>query len=205
MTTTLYSETLREQVIAALIAANTLAGARVYAPRDWPVVSAIMPALLVDDVRENSESRTNQSIPQFWTTTTISVGGRVEAATAEAAKALLSTLRYQVKIAVMQGVGLRTIVPQEVKSIRTETRVSAESRMHVGEVQIDFDMLYPEDFDPPIIDELVSVYLNADMVNVFQKTGTVTPPFPIYTPTTSPRTTGPDGRPEGLLELTLPQ
>lgn len=54
---------------------------------------------------------------------------------------------------------------------------------------------------------LTSIGIHVDAENVYSPTGTFTPSpdAPPHTPTTSPRTSGPDGRDEAALDFELPQ
>lgn len=199
----LYSEQLRQAVVAVLKAAGTLAADRVYSPRDWPVTANVMPALLVDDTAERSQSRGNAGFPAFHTTATISVGGKVEGATVEEAKALLATLRGQIKTAVLSSYTLVGMVEQ-ISAVTTQSAISAEARKHVGELQIDFDFLYPEDFEPTITDTLEGMDIHVDLIAPFDATGTYPDAaFPDAVPA-APRTSGPDGRDEGRLSFDFP-
>jgi hypothetical protein len=178
--TVLFSEQLRELVIAALKAANTLAGANVFAPRDTPLASGELPAIMVDDQRED----------------------KVERETSEAVKADLSTLRRQIKVAALTD---RSIVAsvEQVVGVRTETAISAEGKKHVGELRMQFAVRYPEDFEPVITDQFDGLDVHADLTDPFDRTGVYPDaPFPEAT-RPAPRTSGPDGRDEAALSITF--
>lgn len=201
--TVLFSETLREMVIAALQRANTLAGANVFAPRDTPLASSELPAILVDDQREESESRGNIGFPAFHTTAILQVDAKVERGTSEEAKADLATLRRQIKVAVLTDRDIITSIEQVV-AVRSETTLSAEARKHVGELRMQFAFRYPEDFEMAVTDELQGVDVHVDTIGPFDATGTYPdPPFPDAVPP-APRTSGPDGRDEGRLSIDFP-
>lgn len=201
--TVLFSEVLRGLVVTALRNANTLAGDRVFAPRDWPVTSKDMPALLVDDEREESESRGNVGFPSFHTTAILVVDGKVEGDTSDEAKADLATLRRQIKVAVLTDWDIITSIEQVV-AIRTETSVTAGTKKHVGELRMQFAFRYPEDFEMAVTDELQGVDVHVDTIDPFDPTGTYPdPPFPDAVQP-APRTSGPDGRDEGRLTFDFP-
>lgn len=201
--TVLFSEVLRGLVVTALRNANTLAGDRVFAPRDWPVTSKDMPALLVDDEREESQSRGNAGFPAFYTTATIMVGGKVEGLDEMAVKADLSTLRGQIKTAVLTSYDIVRQVEQ-IAAVRSQVAVSAETKKHVGELRMEFAFTYPEDFEPAIGDELQGMDVHVDTIDPFDAAGTYPdPPFPDAVQP-APRTSGPDGRDEGRLTFDFP-
>jgi len=199
--TELYSETLRGLFIAAL-KGRTLAGQRVFAPRDWPVQAKEMPAILVDDQREQSESRGNAGFPAFHTIAFLVVDGRVEQDTEEKAKADLSTLRAQIKAAILTSHEIIVGVEQIV-AIRTEARVSAETKKHVGELRMEFAVRYPEDFEPVITDTLEGIDVHADLAGPFDPTGIYPDPAFPEAVQPAPRTSGPDGRDEGGISVNL--
>lgn len=201
--TVLFSETLREMVIAALLKANTLAGANVFAPRDTPLASSECPGIMVDDQREESESRGNVGFASFHTTAIVVVDAKVERETPEAAKADLATLRRQIKIAVLTDWAIMTSIEQVV-AIRTETSLSAETKKHVGELRMQFAFRYPEDFEMAVTDELEGVDVHVDTIDPFDPSGTYPdPPFPDAVQP-APRASGPDGRDEGRLTFDFP-
>lgn len=196
--TVLFSEVLRGLVVTALRNANTLAADRVFAPRDWPVTSKDMPALLVDDEREESRSRGTVGFPAFHTTAIIAVDGRVEGPDELAVKADLATLRSQIKTAVLTSYDIVRQVEQ-IAAVRSQVGVSAETKKHVGELRMEFAFTYPEDFEPAVTDELQGMDVHVDMLDPFDASGTYPdPPFPDAVPA-APRTSGPDGRDEGRL------
>jgi hypothetical protein len=203
--TVLHSEVLRGLVVTALRSANTLAGDRVFAPRDWPINSKDMPALLVSDEREESRSRGAVGFPAFHTTAIITVDGRVEGtvsgdsdAALAAVKAGLATLRSQIKTAVLTSYEIVRQVEQ-IAAVRSQVAVSAETKKHVGELRMEFAFTYPEDFEPVVTDELQGMDVHVDTIDPFDPTGTYPdPPFPDAVPA-APRTSGPDGRDEGRL------
>lgn len=200
--TVLFSEQLRELVIAALKAANTLAGANVFAPRDTPLASSELPAIMVDDQREDSESRGNAGFPAFLTTAILLVEAKVERETSEAVKADLSTLRRQIKVAALTDWSIIASVEQVV-GVRTETAISAEGKKHVGELRMQFAFRYPEDFEPVITDQLDGLDVHADLTDPFDRTGVYPDaPFP-EAARPAPRTSGPDGRDEAALSITF--
>lgn len=200
--TVLHSEVLRGLVVTALRNANTLAGDRVFAPRDWAVTGKDMPALLVDDQREESESRGPIGFPSFITTAVIVVDGRVERETETTVKADLATLRGQIKAAVLTSYDIVRQVEQ-IAAVRSEVRVSAETKKHVGELRLEFAFRYPEDFEPTVTDTLDAVDLHADLAAPFDPAGTYpSPPFPDAV-RPAPRASGPDGRDEGRVRIDL--
>lgn len=137
---------LRQRAVAALKAAHTLAGQRVFSPRDWPTWHNDYPVLLVQTPRERKES-VARGVPQFTTICHLAVTARVEAASAEAAEADLETLCGQIEAALLTDYELISHL-QQIASVETRLEVTAETRSHIGEAQLDFGLEFYEVFDP---------------------------------------------------------
>ena len=171
--------TIRTLVVAALKAAATDAGDRVYSPRDWATRSEDYPVLLVQTPFEEKQSL-GRNAPQFNSVTTVRITGRLEefdTATsdgAELAEMALETLREQVERAVINSYEL-TKVTQQYKHIRSAIQVAAEGDGHIAQLTYEIDVEYyqgPEDFYP-----VESVPLNGIDLQVGMPDGTTKPGF----------------------------
>src|SRR5260363_49325 len=136
----------REQAVATLKAAHTTAGQNVFSPRDWPTWCGEYPLILVHTPRERKASIT-RGIPQFNTTLWLAVSARVETHSAEAAYADLETLGAQIEAALLTDFNLISQL-QHIAFVDTRIEVNAQSKGHLGEVQIDFGLEFYEVFDP---------------------------------------------------------
>ncbi|MGR2678724.1 hypothetical protein [Chromobacterium haemolyticum] len=152
----LYRTQLRNAVVAALQAANTLAGQKVYAPRDLPVTPPGMPLILVQTPMERKQGRGPVGAPQFLTTATVAVNARVSAASAGQVESLLDTLCDQIENAVLTNSAVLRMV-QQVLAVETEIEVSAQQRDHLGEAWMRFDFEYPELFALPVTQPLTDI------------------------------------------------
>ena len=201
---------LRETAIAAVKAAQTMALNQVFSPRDWPTNSSNYPCVLVRASRDSKVSA-NKGMPQFTTTVTLSVIGRVEDKSECKAEDLIEEFADQLENAILTNYALITAV-QCVASVTSSSQVTAEGERHIGEVQIDFDLEAFEVFDlvddapaavQPVAVPLNTLDIHADLAGTFDATGTyANPPFPAAV-LPAPRTSGPDGRDEGALQITL--
>ncbi len=154
---------IRSLVVFAL-KGQTLAGDRVYSPRDWPTTSQDYPVLLVQTPYDEKQSM-GRNVPQFTSMTTVRISGRVEAFDGETlngvalAEATLETLREQIDRAVINNYELTRQI-QQFKSLRSAIEVSAEGEGHTGQLTYEIDVEYfqgPDDFCPVIptpIDEM---------------------------------------------------
>src|SRR5260364_362312 len=124
----------REQAVATLKAAHTTAGQNVFSPRDWPTWRGEYPLILVHTPRERKASIT-RGIPQFNTTLWLAVSARVE------------TLGAQIEAALLTDFNLISQL-QHIAFVDTRIEVNAQSKGHLGEVQIDFGLEFYEVFDP---------------------------------------------------------
>lgn len=150
------SSDLRTRVVAALKAANTGAGQRVYSPRDWPLIDGILPAILVSTPSEDMTPRNDptQSL-DYTTVSTVRIEARVEApaqagtgnAGAAAALAALEALQPEIIAAVVNNNaidldpdGSRRI--EGVAFIRARNGTSAEGERHYGSLVVDLGYQY---------------------------------------------------------------
>ncbi|MCC8368099.1 ATP-binding protein [Xenorhabdus sp. PB61.4] len=145
---------LRSLVVQALIG-KTHAQSRVYSPRDWSTRSEDYPCILVQTPFDHKKSL-GRNAPQFHTTTTVRVTGRLEAfdddleGGAEQAELALETLREQIERAVINGYALTKVV-QQFSEIRSQIDIDANGEGHFAQLLMDIDIEYyqgPEDFYP---------------------------------------------------------
>ena len=194
---------MRLAVVAALKQANLTVGGipvDVESPGDWSFSQGGLPAIAVRALHD-AKSSVAPTEPQFDTSTTIAVKAVVQATTAEAAQ------DYSVVGACKQ-----------VLSVDSEQEISSEGQNHLAGVTASFVFESYEVFDPILPDptlttwpvsapptvDVTTVTLDADLTNVFDPTATYpNPPFPSAV-APAPRTSGPDGRAEGGVSLTLP-
>lgn len=199
----LYRANLRRITVAALKSARTLAGQSVYSPRDWPDWSGNYPVIHVQTPRERKES-VGRQMPEFTTTVTMTVIGRVDGTDEGRVESDLETLCEQIEQAILTNYDLVRLT-QQFTSVDTRMEVTNEGEKHIGEVQMDFSMEFFEAFQPVIADSLTQVDVHVDLAGPYDATGTYAdPPFPDAVQP-APRTSGPDGRDEGALTITLPQ
>ncbi|WP_227105149.1 hypothetical protein [Chromobacterium rhizoryzae] len=175
----LYRAQLRQAVVNALLQANTLAGQKVYAPRDLPTTPASMPLILVQTPLERKVSL-GRHAPLFTTTATVAVNARVQGATVQQVEADLETLCEQIEEAVLTDYTVLKMV-QQVAAVDTEIDVTSESRSHLGEAWIRFDMEFPQAYRPTITQPLTDMELTA---TVASEGGPPSPPTTIGIPLT---------------------
>jgi hypothetical protein len=186
-------------------------------PGNWPTPGDKLPALLVNVPTENKVS-SGRNVPEFTTTASLVIQGQVTGATPEAAQDSLDALCYLVENAVLTDYWVNNMIQQFV-SIQTETEITSEGSHHLAGFRMTIGAEMFEAFDPlliapaasawppakPVNVALAGIDLHADMLNVFDPSGTyANPTFPSSVQP-APRTTGPDGRDEGALQNNLPQ
>lgn len=191
------------------IGEKTDAGARVFAPRDWPTRGDKFPMILVQTPYEKI-SRQGAGDAIFDATTIVRVIGRVDTIASEddegavVALADLARLQRQIEYAAVNHYKLAQLA--RLTDVESRSKTSADGQKHTGELTMDFTFVYtrgPEDFAPvPIVGDLKTADIHVDTQNVFDPTGTYAdPPFPDEV-TPAPRTSGPDGRDEGHVVVT---
>ncbi len=204
----LYRAMLRDIAADVLRRAQTLAGDRVYTPRDWPTVQCY-PCILVDCLNDRKESL-GQQPPAFTATTTLNVNARVEAQGVGPARDACEQLCDQIECALLTCQPLLKHI-QQGSSIETVMELDATGRVHIADLRMALELQYFIAFDPltdtppalqPVAVPLEAVGIHADTIAPSaDRTGTYTnPPFPASV-TPAPRTRGPDGRDEGALDF----
>lgn len=147
------SATIRSLVVAAIKAGDTDAGTRVYSPRDWPSFTEDYPLILVQTPFEEKVSE-GRNAPQFTTTTTVRITGRLEAIDdneltgATLAEAALEELKEQVERSVINSYELTKQI-QQFKHVRSRIDVNSDGDCHIGQLVIEMDLEFfqgPEDF-----------------------------------------------------------
>lgn len=210
--TVVTDDLIQARIVAALTGA-TAAGANVYTPRTWPTKATAMPFLMVQSPTEEKVSLGRSGPAQFHVTATFRVVGRVYALetgveqAAQAALAAVGALKRQVEIAVIND-GLLHQMVQKFASVRSITDVKTEGEATFGELVMDFGIEFyqgPEDFAPVEADPIEELAIYADLLNVFSPTGVFADTPFADDATAPPRTSGPDGRPEGAALIPLPQ
>ncbi len=217
------SDSLRDGAVTALVAANTLAGARVYSPQDWPTWTGIYPLVIIRTPRENAEAIAPRTWPPtFNTVVTLAIECRLDADTEADADAGVRQLVGQIKDGVFRNG--QYIYEQQIQAFRgwrERLEITAEGRKHVGQAIVEIDVEILQTFDPTIdaagnviadtsgnvlAPALDTVGLRVDATNVYDPSGTYPAPTePPYTPVSAPRTSGPDGRDEIAADVPLPQ
>ncbi len=195
---------VRLAALAALNGANL--GATIDSPGDWSTPPDRLPAILLRAPSDRKES-VAKTQPEFTTTVALEIEARVGANTAEAAQDRLESLGAAIEQALFTNHDLIALL-QQVASVDTRTEITAEGRAHIGMLKMVVDLELFEAFDPFAVaapPALTSVGIHVDMANPFDANGTyANPPFPDAV-SPAPRTSGPDGRDEGALDITLPQ
>ena len=173
-----------------------------------------MPAELDED-----KQSLGPSTPQFDTISTIYVIARTKSPAkvgdAGAADAFVAAerLKAQIEAALINNpliwadpAGGQRI--EQFTRIRSKITGNSEGSMPMAELAMSIEVKFyqgPELFFPIPTNPLQTLAINADMAQPFDANGTYSnPPFPSAV-NPAPRTSGPDGRNEGALNITLPQ
>jgi hypothetical protein len=190
---------------------HTLAGARVYPVIDWPTTAPHYPVIYCKVPTEEKHSLSRNGGPDFTVTATLKVCARTEVAAlpnGQSAAVLLqqlAQLSQQIQVALVNNPVLMGQV-QQVPFIHTEMAITANGNKELGEVEVSIGLEFyqgPEDFFPLPVTPLESMGLTTDLINVFDPSATYVDPLFPAAATPAPRTSGPDGRPEGGLVLDL--
>lgn len=204
--------TARRQVRLAVLAAlqGAKLGCTIDSPGDWETPSARLPSILMRCVGDRKSPTTAGQIT-FTTTVLLEIEARLEANSAEMAQDQLEALSYAIECAVITNYDLNRIV-QKWSAIDSVPEITAEAKRHIGGVMMTFMLEVFEVFDPvyqspvqPVVSDLQEMGIHNDMLGTFDPTGAYqSDVFPLAA-TLAPRTSGPDGRDEGALDIALPQ
>jgi hypothetical protein len=190
----------------AVIAALT--GVTVESPGDWNIVPSKLPNIRVRVPSERKSSST-RSMPTFTTTASLQILATLQAGTADDAQDQIDALGQLIEAAFFSAQPLVRMC-QQFTSVNTEVEVTAEGERHIARMLMTVDCEMFESFDPTEINPadypaLQQLNVHVDMLAPFDPSGTyANPPFPDSV-TPAPRTSGPDGRDEGRLQIDLPQ
>lgn len=209
---------LRLAALAAINGIKTAAGiVTVDSPGDWSTPPEAMPAVLLRNSRDRKDS-VNKGMPEFTTTITLEIEARVEAVDSSTAQDNIEALVYNIENALFTDYNVISMI-QQIASVDSEIEITADGRRHLGGVKMSIVFEMFEAFDPaaplPVLSQwpvvqpattgLTDVEINVDLIQPFDANGTyANPPFPASV-LPAPRTSGPDGRNEGGLSITLPQ
>ncbi len=208
---------LRQAVVAAIQSIQTSAGITdIDSPGDWVTPPVKLPAVLVRNGHERKES-VQKGMAEFTTTSSIEIEARLQAATSIAAQDEIEALGYLLENAILTNYSVIGMVSQVV-SVDTQTEISSDGRQHLAGIKMTLSFEMPEIYDPtavapalttwPVVPAqivpLTNFTLTGDLINIFDPNGTyVGSLFPADV-LAAPRTSGPDGRMEGGMDITLP-
>lgn len=209
---------LRLAVLAALQPLKVSAGVvTISSPGVWPTPPEKLPALLVNVPTEQKQPNTT-GMATFVTTSSVTVQGQVSRSSPEEALDAIDALAFEVENAVLTDHWVTRTV-QRFTSVQTEIEVTSDGGPHLAGFRMTLVGEMFETFDPttdqppempwppaaPAIVPLESMGIHMDTASPFDPTGTYpNPPFPDAVQP-APRTSGPDGRDEGALDIQLPQ
>lgn len=207
----------RRQLRLAVMGALRPLCETVLSPGNWPTPPDKLPALLVNTPSESKQGL-GPNVPQFNTSVTLVIQGQASAKTPELAQDAIDLLAYQVENAVFEDYSVVGMV-QQFLSVQTDTDINSEGKDHLAGFRMTISCELYEVFDPTVAPAAGTTWplepaptvalqgenVHLDLLNVYDPTGTyASPTFPASV-TPAPRTSGPDGRDEGALQIDLPQ
>lgn len=196
----------RRQIRLAALAALQTLGITVDSPGDWNTPSGDLPAIMVRTPGDRKEPMA-KSAPDFTTTVTLEIEAKVQEQSASDAQDSIENWGALIEQALFTDYTLNGLI-QSWASIDTHTGISSEGREHIGALKMTVSLELVEGFDPfasVTAPGLTNVQLHVDSIGTFDPNGTyANPPFPASV-IPAPRTSGPDGRDEGALNINLPQ
>lgn len=164
---------------------NTDAGDNVYSPQTWATTDDECPLIIVRTPIEQKISK-GRNAPQFDTTTTVLIVGRVIAEDADsvsgdlAAELKAERLKDQIERTIINDYTLYRQI-QQISSVRTAIVNDSTGEKHIAEVQMEMDVEYyqgPEDFHP-----IESTLISGMDISIKQPDGTTQPLVSVDFPT----------------------
>lgn len=204
----LFRNQVRDTAQQILIAANTLAGAKVFTTRSQPVAGGEPPLLLLYSPVEKGESLGAAGIPRFRSVLTLVIQPMVSGTDDEEVGAALDLLCEQAINTLLSSPQFLTIPPcdgkgraiEDFKFLHTTSEVKQNGQDFLGSAVIQLGIQYLDAYAPTPGVPLQQITVTGDSPNLFSPAGTFTDVaeagFPDAPATPSPRTRGPDGRAE---------
>ncbi|AQU87969.1 hypothetical protein B0W47_11355 [Komagataeibacter nataicola] len=143
---TLYRVQLRDAAVAALQAANTLAGSNILVNHSLPTALDKLPAIAVTAPRDRATSN-NRGATDYTRVTTLAIRGQLCGETPEIVGTYLDELAEQIELAIMQDLNLQGMITQVV-TIDTDQIITSQTREHTGEIRFLFGLEYIEEYPP---------------------------------------------------------
>lgn len=203
----------RRQIRLAVVEALTLANIRlegvdvaIESPGDWNAEVEALPVVMVRTSLDNKESII-KGPPEFKSGLQVDVRAVVGASTAEAAQDLIEELWGRVENAILKSPAVLK-ASQQVSTITSSLDIRSDSKQHLAGINGGFVFEATEVYDATAddfgtFDNMTQITLDADLANRFDGAGTYPSPLFPSAVVPAPRESGPDGRPEGGLDLTL--
>lgn len=189
---------LRDLAIDAIISSGCIAQNNVF-QYAWPSNLDVNPAVLVNWGREVKISN-GREVPNFTTTYTMRLDVKVTDTTMAESNRKLDVLVGQVMRAVLTDYELNKKL-QQFPVVEATNITDSNSEFFIAEAIIDIGMEYFEIYNPCIETELETVTIDVDLKNIYDAVATYPDPLFPNSVVPAPRTTGPDGRAEGYLEI----
>lgn len=151
----------------ALIAAGTDAGARIYAPGDWPNQPESFPILKLRLIKEDRVSLGRSGPAEFTSTAHILIAGEVSALAAldddgaSDGEERAWRLKRQVDVAVINSMPLAARI-QQVAAMRTQFGFDSAGATHLAGFQSDIALEFyegPENFADELSDPIADMHL----------------------------------------------
>lgn len=205
----------RQLRLAAVALMQSIPNVTVQSPGDLNTPPEKMPAILVRTTGDNRRSKA-PGVAQFDNTAMLVLEPRVQAETAEAAQDAIEALCYLIENKIFKGYWMSRIV-QEFSTVQTEQEILADGGKHIAGARMAigctgfelFDATIDDPVDAawppaePAIITLDRIRLHLDAAVPFDPNGTYTGSLFPDSVKPAPRTSGPDGRDEGALDVDL--
>jgi len=175
----------------------------VQSPGDWAQPAQNLPAVFIQTAME-TKTAIMAGIPEFNTVITVLVKATVQNTTAESAQDDVESLWFQIENAILTNSSFVGI-SQKISNVSSNLEIKSTGSEHLAGIAGSFDVEVFEAYEPSSssLASITEVGIDVDLKNIYDPTGTYqNQKFPNQV-TPSPRTSGPDGRSEGSIDLPL--
>jgi len=194
---------VRAATIQRLAAALPELADSIFSARAWPVQAENTPAVLVYMFDETKRSFGAFSAPRFAVSATLAIHVKLDAQDEVACEAALDGYAARIEDALLRSPTWIAGV-EDVTSWTTSYEVKPGGERPTAQLTVSASLSWQEAFEPLVTGRLAEARITVDAITPFDAAGTYPPVDGLPPAAPAPRTSGPDGRPEGALRLTFP-
>ena len=184
-------------------------------PGDWSAPAENLPVIYIQTASE-TKTAVMSGMSEFNTTCSLLIKATVQNTTAESAQDDIEGLWYQIENAILGDYSI-VGMSQKIPTVSSILEVKATGSEHLAGIAGSFEVECFEIFDSTVSAPIATVWPNnpaapvslsgvgidVDLTNIYDATGEYPSSLFVNSVNPSPRTSGPDGRSEGAIDIPL--